>query len=142
MSKKATTKITVDTDKLRNEKPGKIQDRSIVVMKDESGDNDYKYKDSTDKNYKDNLIQKVDQGADREWTIEATNKKDDVSFVKFVAKNPLELYTEIPVKEGAKKVKTKIKKGITVHTEIQYTFYIKFDEKEYFWDPMDETRKP
>lgn len=141
-SKKATTKIIVDTDKLRGKPAGKIEDRSIIVMKDTTGATDYSYENPTDKDFKDKLVQLVDKDADREWTIEALNGKDDVSFTGFDGPDALNLYIKTPEKDGKNKMKTKVKGAFSGKVNIWYTFKIEFEGKVYFWDPADENRPP
>lgn len=139
---KVKTKITVDTDKLKNEKPGMIQDRSIIVMIDESGATDSYYDDPTENNYKDKLHTFVDWNDDREWSIEALNGKDDVVFTDMDCPDELNLFQSKPVKDGMKKIKVKVKAKLEVHTNIWYTFKIEFEGNEYTWDPDDEARIP
>ncbi len=138
---KITVKTVVDTEKLRNEKPGEIQNRSIVVMSD--GQSDTTYDDPTKNNYKDKIHSLFNMGDTVEWTIEALNGKDDVEFVAVKGDDLTKLFDKKPEKEkGKKKWMTHVKKGLTVKTKTWYTFTFQFEDEKYFWDPEGETRYP
>ncbi len=138
---KITVKTVVDTEKLRNEKPGEIQDRSIVVMSD--GQKDSYYDDPTKNNYQDKLHSFFDMGDKVEWTIEALNGKDDVEFTAVKGDDLTKLFDKKPEKEkGKKKWKTHIKTGLKVKTKTWYTFSFTYEGETYFWDPTGESRHP
>lgn len=138
---KITVKTVVDTEKLRKEQPGEIQDRSIIVMSD--GQNDSTYDDATKNNYQDKLHSLFNMGDTVEWTIEALNGKDNVEFVAVKGDDLTKLFKNKPEKEkGNKKWMTHVKTGLTVKTKTWYTFSFQFEGETYSWDPYGETRTP
>jgi len=140
MSKVEIT-VIVDTDKLRGQAPGKIKDRTIIVMTDNQSDS--YYDDPTSENYKDKLHTMVNMGDNLEWSIEALNGGDNVSFVDCQGDDLLNLFKTKPEKEeGTKKFKAQVRTDLTVKTKVWYTFDIELDGVQYSWDPWGETRNP
>lgn len=138
---KVVINVTVDTDKLKGQSSGEIQDRSIIVMTDNQDDS--YYDDETDKKFKDKIHTMCDMGDKFEWNIEALNGKDEVTFIDCKGDDLLNLYKTKPEKEkGTKKFKANVKDVLTVHTKVWYTFDILFEGNQYSWDPMGEGRQP
>lgn len=140
MSKVEIT-VTVDTDKLRGQAPGEIQDRTIIVMTDNQPDS--YYDNPTSANYRDKLHTMCNKDDNFEWSIEALNGKDDVTFVNCLGDDLLNLFKTKPQKEeGTKKFKAQVKDSFSAQVCVWYSFDILLDGIQYSWDPNGEVRWP
>jgi len=131
--------ITVDTEKLKKEKPGEIKDRSIVVMTDNQKDS--YYDDPTKNDYKDKLHTMVDPGDEIEWTIVAKNGSHSLSLDQCDGSDIGKIFNGNPQHEKVhKKMKVEVKPGVGPNTKAWYSYTFTFNNEKYSWDPVIETR--